>query len=209
MLTQELKARIAQADREITGWLAVYNENKNKLIKSENKLKELSEQKEELEELNKYFTKLIADRREGIISKVLAFVTDGMQIIFDDPSIHVLLEDIVRSGKKYTRIGISVNGIETWDWSAASGGIRQAVSFLFRVIFLSMSSNRRFMVLDEPFSALSAQYRQNIASLIKTLADDMNMQFFIVTHQDEIRDAATNLFEITQGQDGEALLVQK
>jgi ABC-type taurine transport system ATPase subunit len=43
------------------------------------------------------------------------------------------------------------------------------------------------MVLDEPFRFVSAGYRGRIGELLTTLAREMDCQFVIVTHQEEMK----------------------
>ena len=77
---------------------------------------------------------------------------------------------------------------------------------MLRVVFLVISSNRRFLVLDEPFSGLSIEYRENLIDFLKLVAERFDIQLFIVTHISEINAAATNLYQIRKINDEVTLI---
>lgn len=69
-----------------------------------------------------------------------------------------------------------------------SGGVVSVAAFALRLACLVLAKPRlrRLLVLDEPFSQLSVEYRPAIRSMLLKLAKDFNIQFIIVTHQPEI-----------------------
>ena len=121
-----------------------------------------------------------------------------MQTIFNNPSIYFNLKEKTQRNQKCFTPYISIDGVETEDFANASGGIVNVLSFLLRVVILSISSNRRFIILDEAFNNLSIEYRANVSEFLKLLADRLNMQFFIVSHTTELNAAADKLYEITK-----------
>ena len=70
---------------------------------------------------------------------------------------------------------------------AAGGGILSVACFALRlaVIYLTKRNVRSIMVLDEPFSQLSVEYRDRMAVLMNKLADQFDFQFILITHADE------------------------
>ena len=70
---------------------------------------------------------------------------------------------------------------------AAGGGILSVACFALRlaVIYLTKRNVRSIMILDEPFSQLSVEYRDRMAVLMNKLADQFDFQFILITHADE------------------------
>lgn len=71
--------------------------------------------------------------------------------------------------------------------NAVGGGVLSVACFALRlaVIYLTRSSVRSIMVLDEPFSQLSVEYREAMAILLQGLAKKFNFQFIMITHASE------------------------
>jgi ABC-type glutathione transport system ATPase component len=65
-----------------------------------------------------------------------------------------------------------------------SGGVRDVVSLALRIVSLLLSPDRprRLLVLDEPFRGVSAENLSRVAALLDTLAEELDFQFIIVTH---------------------------
>ena len=73
---------------------------------------------------------------------------------------------------------------------AAGGGCLDVAVFALRlaVILFHVERPRRFLALDEPFRYVSADYRPNLVGLIQELSQRYHVQFFIISHdQDLIR----------------------
>jgi DNA repair exonuclease SbcCD ATPase subunit len=73
---------------------------------------------------------------------------------------------------------------------AAGGGCLDVAVCALRlaVILFHVKRPRRFIALDEPFRYVSQEYRANLIGLIHELSRQYGVQFFIITHdQDLIR----------------------
>lgn len=69
------------------------------------------------------------------------------------------------------------------------GGVIDVASFALRVacILLCRPKPRRLIVLDEPFRFVSIKYRPACATLLETLSKDLQIQFVVVTHFEELK----------------------
>ena len=94
-----------------------------------------------------------------------------------------------RRGRTEATIELERDGIRVDPMTAAGGGVVDVAAFALRLaaLVLVQPPARRLLVLDEPFRFVSLEYRHKVRELLTTLADEMRVQFIIVTHQDELR----------------------
>ncbi len=73
--------------------------------------------------------------------------------------------------------------------ASVGGGVVDVASFALRLACLLLASpkRRRLLCLDEPFKHLSENYRPAVRELIEVLAREMDVQFIIVTHSNELK----------------------
>jgi ABC-type thiamine transport system ATPase subunit len=72
--------------------------------------------------------------------------------------------------------------------TAAGGGVVAVAAFALRIscIMLARPPVRRLLVLDEPFVHVSADLRPKVRELVQALADDLDFQFLIVSHAEDL-----------------------
>jgi hypothetical protein len=72
------------------------------------------------------------------------------------------------------------------------GGVADVISFLLRVVVLSLARPRLalVLVLDEPFRHVSLEYLRGCATLLRELNRTAGVQFILVTHKPDLLDAA-------------------
>jgi len=68
------------------------------------------------------------------------------------------------------------------------GGVVDIVSFALRIAAMVMKkpASRSLFILDEPFRFLSEEHREAAQRLVQELADELDCQFLIVTHMEEL-----------------------
>lgn len=121
------------------------------------------------------------ERVAGLVSRCLAAV-------FDNPY-EFRIEFERRRGKteailQFERAGVQYDPIED-----TGLGVVDVAAFALRVaaLILSRPPARRLLVLDEPFKFVSADRRGRLRALVEQLAAELDIQFVIVTHIDELR----------------------
>lgn len=85
----------------------------------------------------------------------------------------------------------------------SGGGLKNVLAFIFRVIVLSMSANRKTLFLDEPFAALSRNLHPLVGSLLKSLSEELGIQFIMNTHNKEMINFADRVFTINNKKQGD------
>jgi DNA repair exonuclease SbcCD ATPase subunit len=73
--------------------------------------------------------------------------------------------------------------------AAAGGGVVDVAAFALRLacLMLHRPAVRRTVVLDEPFKFVSADRRGYVRQMLEDLAEELNVQFIMVTHIEELK----------------------
>lgn len=67
-----------------------------------------------------------------------------------------------------------------------SGGNRDIIDIIIRVLVIKQfDESQRILILDEPMKDLSKDLRECFFSFLKSLTDSFNIQFIMITHEDE------------------------
>jgi DNA repair exonuclease SbcCD ATPase subunit len=198
-MNQELQALQRQIDMEF----GVYQSKFNDLENARNQIKSLQNQQDDLNMVMAMFNKLIDEKRKQTMDKIVNVVSYGLQKVFENPEMKLVVTEKMQRNQKFYVLGYSDGGggVST-QWDEASGGVRDVVILMLKVIFLTISSNRRFLVMDESFVGLDAQRRENLIEFLNELTAKFDVQFFFVSHLDDLNAAATDLFKISGNSTG-------
>ena len=115
-------------------------------------------------------------------------VSRSLEAVFDEPySFKIKFEQ--KRGRTEASLVFDREGEEVDPMTASGGGVIDVASFALRIscLMLSRPPLRRLIVADEPFRFVSAEYRPRVRALVETLAKEMDCQFVIVTHQEEMK----------------------
>lgn len=150
-------------------------------------------------------------KKKETTGKIEAIISYGLQTIFEDSSYKFLiLSSVVRKQVVYSFRVVNdespdEKGMDILE--SRGGGVVSIVSFLLRVVLLCMTDTKaeRFIALDEPFSALSEDYHENLVTAIKQITSKLNVQLLIVSHQKSLDAFGDIVYEVTQ-RDGKATI---
>lgn len=120
------------------------------------------------------------DRIAGVVSRCLAAV-------FDDPYEFRIKFERAR-GRTEARLTFVRDGMEVSPLEASGGGVVDVAAFALRLscLMLARPARRRVVVLDEPFRFVSAGYRERVRAMLEGLSKDLDVQFIMVTHIEEL-----------------------
>ena len=198
-MNQELQALQRQVDMEF----GVYQSKFTDLENARTQIKSLQNHQDDLNMVLAMFNKLVDEKRKQTMDKIVNVVSYGLQKVFDNPEMKLVVTEKMQRNQKFYVLGYTDgNGGVSTQWDEASGGVRDVVILMLKVIFLTISSNRRFLVMDESFSGLDADRRENLIDFLHELAEKFDMQFFFVSHLDDLNAAATDLFKISKQENG-------
>lgn len=76
------------------------------------------------------------------------------------------------------------------------GGPKDTGSFGLIIANWSIDKTRATIILDEPFKQVSPDLQENVSNMIKMLHKELEIQFIIVSHADDINIAADKTFVV-------------
>ena len=160
------------------------------------RIKQLEEEKAQLIKAVGTIDRCIQLVSANGIGKIESMVTDGLQRVFGNEHIGLIIEkkESEKKGNSY-RIRIKKDDVVGDPMDSFGGGIQNVVAFLLRVILIKRFKLAPFLALDEQFSNVSPEYQPKIAQLLKTLAG-LGFTIFAISHQPLITIGADNLYSL-------------
>lgn len=161
-------------------------------------VKQVKSEKEKLEEATQHLgrtqkahelvqkvSQLVQQRAHNQIAEV---VSRCLQAVFDSPYKFQIIFERKRS-KTEARLVFIKNSQEIDPTTSSGGGVIDVASFALRLscLMLSKPKLRKVLLLDEPFRHLSANYRPRMSELLIKLSEEMDVQFIMVTHDQEFQ----------------------
>ena len=119
------------------------------------------------------------------------------EAVFDDP--YELVMDFIQRRDKTECDILFKRGEELIKPLDASGfGTVDIASFALRIAAWSMNTprTRNTIILDEPFGWLSNDMQERASEMIKEIADKLQIQFIIITHDSSLSSYADRIFEV-------------
>jgi len=177
-----LKTRIESLQRDRDTAKAVHKNAQVALIKAEDALSNADEALDIAQQISK-------NLQEHIHGQIAAVVTRCLESVFPDRPYEFKLTFERKRNKTECSLSFVRNGIEVDPTTASGGGVVDVASFALRLaaLLLSRPEKRRLVVLDEPFKFVSGGYRDNVREMMETLAEEMGVQFIMITHIAELQ----------------------
>lgn len=148
--------------------------------------------------------KFADERQDSVYGRLEELVTQGLTQIFqEDLRLVVRTKQVGKRADVEFKI-VSKYGdyeIETDIMGARGGGVAAIAGFLMQVIVVLLTDAPKVLFLDETFAQVSAEYEPRLAEFVSELADEMGMQFVIVTHSTAFEDVSDTIYR-TKAKDG-------
>ena len=172
-----LGERIDQFAYEYQKAVDQVEEEQNQLVKFERKLQRVMEAHQLIQDVAQTI-------QQECHSKIATVVTRCLEAVFEEDAYQFTMRFEQKRGRTEAELLLTRNGMEIDPMTAAGGGIVDVTAFALRLVSLILMrpTLRRVFVADEPFRFLSKTYRPRVRQLIETLADEMDIQFIMVTH---------------------------
>lgn len=128
---------------------------------------------------------------------ISSIVSAALAAVFDDPY-EFKLEFVQRRNKTEAELSFVRDGGKVDPMGASGGGAVDVASFALRVALWRLAAPRpnNTIILDEPFRFLSRELQPKAGEMLKMLSKEMKIQFLIVTHNQDLINAADKVFEI-------------
>ena len=151
-----------------------------KLTNVENNISELAEARSVVNEVAEQLQQQLSYNVEMLVTRCLQDVFCGKY------GFRILWEQSRGKTECYLKLLRGENEIDPLD--SDSIGVADVASFALRLASLQLQKPavRKILILDEPFKFVSKSYRDAVAQLITDLAEELGIQFIIVTHMEEL-----------------------
>jgi len=119
--------------------------------------------------------------------KISGVVSSCLSAVFNDPySLRVQFDR--KRGRTEASLRFVRGNLEVDPLTASGGGVVDVAAFALRAACLMLHRPRlsKIIVLDEPFKFVSAQYRENVKTMLEELSEDLGIQIVQVTHLEEL-----------------------
>lgn len=129
--------------------------------------------------------------------KIADIVTRSLSTVFEDSyTFRVVFAE--KRGRTEASLIFSRDGFDLDPMTASGGGVVAVASFALRLSCLLLSNPpvRRLLVLDEPLSALSAEFRAKVALLLMALSKELGVQMIIITHLKELTEQGGKVIQL-------------
>ena len=170
------------------------------ITRLQDKVRRIEEEKSSLQKALALIDRCIEVVSANGIGKIESIVTAGLQQVFEDENIGMVVEKketargyayrlLVRHG---TTIG---NPMTTF-----GGGVQNVVAFLLRVIMVKRFKLAKFICLDESFNNINGSRNlSRMSNMLHSLANDYGFTILAITGQTKLAEAATRIYEVIPG----------
>jgi len=101
-----------------------------------------------------------------------------------------------KSGSMRFKLSLDNSKQKTDICGSRGGGVEDIMSFLFRVICVLTRKQRKFIALDEPFTAISQNKFERLMEFIAMIVKKTGLQLLIVTHKKQLLDIADVKYKV-------------
>ena len=133
------------------------------------------------------------------IGKIESIVSAGLQKVFQDKSLGLVIEKKETARGYSYRILIRHGDTIGNPMDSFGGGIQNVAAFLLRVILIKRFKTAKMLAVDESFNNISAEFVPNVSAMLKTLAEDHGYTILAVTHQPQLASSANHIYGVTPG----------
>lgn len=101
-----------------------------------------------------------------------------LQVYRGVPALDIYLEKEIPNGKSKSKLVVREDIVD-----GQGGSISNVIVSALRIISLARTTNRRFIMLDEPDCWLDQNYLKTFASVIKNISHEIGIQTVIISHK--------------------------
>jgi DNA repair exonuclease SbcCD ATPase subunit len=131
------------------------------------------------------------------IGKIESIVTAGLQLVFKDPQMGLLVEKKEGARGNTYRLLVRQGEITGEPMSTRGGGVVNIVAFLLRVILIKRFKLAQFIVLDESFNNVSPDYQPRVSELLHEMCQKFKFTIFAITHQPRLIRQADAVYRVS------------
>lgn len=159
-----------------------------------------------IEEANIVIQDVAKESQEKVKVQLASLVTQALATIYPEEPYSFMLKFVSERGQTsvYPTLVLDGNELDPLD---NSGGMAEVMAFALRIALIAIGKKPKVLLLDEPFTGISAQRIPLVHDFIQQMADDLHMQFIITTHLAGLTEDADASFVVTK--DGDRSTVRR
>lgn len=198
MSVTDLRQRVENAERSLSRRRGECDRASRQLAEVEAKLLAAIEQAKMEEMVQDILTKASALSWERTKGNVEALVDRALRAVFTDRDYKFVIEQETKRGASSISFTLVEDGVETDVWDDGGLGVADIVGFALRAAYIVLyrPKVRPVVFWDEPFRFLSEKYQPNAARFAKQVADELGIQFVVVTHNQHFVDCADQVISL-------------
>lgn len=128
---------------------------------------------------------------------ISAITTMALDTVFPDPY-EFVVDFVEKAGKTEAEAFFLKDGERIDPMTGSGGGAIDVAAFSLRVSMWRLAPTRNVIVLDEPFRFLSRDLQPRAAEMMKEISKKMKLQIIMVTHNEDLLEAADKIFIVDQ-----------
>jgi len=136
--------------------------------------------------------------RYKISDRFAELATDALKFIFQREDLKFLVDLDVKGNLPVASFSVEVDGHAVDPRRALGGSVYEIIGVCLRLICLEVFKIKGPLILDEPLRSVDDTNLSNALGFILQYCKSTGRQLFIVTHNNQIANAADKLFEVTQ-----------
>jgi len=163
-------------------------------------IREIKRELRQLEEAKIILQRVATETQKELEYKICSLASTALDAIFPD-AYKLNVEFIIKRGKSECFLTFSRKDSDNQidPMTESGGGAVDVAAFALRLTLWSIQEpkTRNTIVLDEPFRFLSTDLQPKASEMLKTLSQKLNLQFIIITHEEELVESADKVFRVS------------
>ena len=136
--------------------------------------------------------------QQNIKNALTLLCTAALKDVFHDKRVSFGVEFIPQKHTTAVEMYIEEDGIRYDPLESRGHGMADLLTFALRVSIMALQANmRKVLIMDEPFTRISAEYRDRAIEFVKTVSEQTGTQIILVTHIPELAERADKVFKVT------------
>lgn len=152
-----------------------------------------------LEEAQTIIRTVALQTQQELQYHVSSITTAALEAVFPDPY-QFVVEFVERRGRTEADVFFMRDGERVDPITGSGGGAVDVAAFSLRASMwrLQTPPSRAVLILDEPFRFLSKDLQPKAAEMLKEISVKLGLQIIMVTHNEDLVEAADRLFLVSQ-----------
>ena len=151
-----------------------------------------------IQEAREIFQKAAIMTQNHLAVHLSTIVTNAVRTVFYDKDVSFKVEFVERRNVTECDMWFEENGHKFSLLESRGFGMTDIASFALRVAYILLHESDNVLIIDEPFRNLSEDRHEVTSQMIKTLSEELKIQFIISTHVTSLKEYADKSFYVTQ-----------